>query len=231
MSSEREGQGVTTIRKDGLRARASVRIRPLSFASCARSTALIEIPRPAQAHARRDKDRAAPPPPWFPPLETPFRGAPAKIRNPQRGQPILLRREDHHMRRSLFWGRIALPTAPGQPFGSRPLQTPAAEPSHPPPKGSQEKRQRHSGRTASCLRYSTASSLFVRSVLRLAIVRQAHYYSKPHAFTQHPPALASGASASMLPADTPAAPIRPQGLSVKSRARQLKEKSFFFNCS
>ena len=31
------------------------------------------------------KGRAAPPPPWFPPLDPPFRGAPSKQRNPQGG--------------------------------------------------------------------------------------------------------------------------------------------------
>ena len=75
------------------------------------------------------KGRAAPPPPWFPPLDPPFRGAPSKKRNPQGGgthPPHAGSIAAHfvRLRRGAPWGRVARPTDPGAPFGSRPLQCP-----------------------------------------------------------------------------------------------------------
>jgi len=46
----------------------------------ARHAAIISLSHPPPAHGsgRGGKGRAAPPPPWFPPLDPPFRGAPTR---------------------------------------------------------------------------------------------------------------------------------------------------------
>ena len=59
------------------------------------------------------------PPPWFPPLESLFRGAPIP-RNAQRGKPILLHRKFGSSVEPLL-GERRKPLR-GLPFGSRPLQ-------------------------------------------------------------------------------------------------------------
>ncbi len=73
------------------------------------------------ANGRTKVSKAAPPipPPWFPPLESLFRGAPFP-RNAQRGKPILLHRNFGSSVEPLL-GERRKPLR-GLPFGSRPLQ-------------------------------------------------------------------------------------------------------------
>ena len=68
-----------------------------------------------------DKDRTAPPPPWFPPLDSPFRGAPSKQGIPIGGNPSF---SIHEFRcgGASFRGRVAFPTAPRTTLRGRSLQ-------------------------------------------------------------------------------------------------------------
>ena len=76
--------------------------------------------RETSGKGRVSKGRAAIPPPWFPPLESSFRGAPI-TRYPQRGKPILLHREIEMPVEPLL-GEWRAPRSPGHPGGARPLQ-------------------------------------------------------------------------------------------------------------
>jgi hypothetical protein len=96
-----------------------------------------QSPRPARGLRGGGKGRAAPPPPWFPPLEPLFRGAPSSKRNPQGGTPI---RHARLISASLSLGAVVVlgedrathgPRV--APTGSRPLQIPPLRPSHPSP--------------------------------------------------------------------------------------------------
>jgi hypothetical protein len=85
-----------------------------------RARSLIESP-PARPDCGScfGKGRAAPPPPWFPPLDPPFRGAPTSLRNPQGGKPIPPRayRPARCARRARGapGGGSRAPRAPGRP--------------------------------------------------------------------------------------------------------------------
>jgi hypothetical protein len=55
------------------------------------------------------------PPPWFPPLESLFRGAPIPM-NPQRGKPILPNTNGFFECVGSLLGEPARPTVPGPPY-------------------------------------------------------------------------------------------------------------------
>jgi hypothetical protein len=58
---------------------------------CKEAICPLALKPPARPGGEGDaKDMPRPPPPWFPPLDSPFRGAPSQLRNPQRGKPIPL---------------------------------------------------------------------------------------------------------------------------------------------
>ncbi len=88
---------------------------------------LNAISHPGPTHGLRGggKGRAAPPPPWFPPLDPPFRGAPTRTRNPQGGTPIPATPGNECLAALgavVALGEDRATHGSGSPFGSRPLQ-------------------------------------------------------------------------------------------------------------
>jgi hypothetical protein len=112
-----------------------------------RARSLIESP-PARPDCGScfGKGRAAPPPPWFPPLDPPFRGAPTRKGIPRGGNPsphALIGRRATRAGRVGPLGEDRAPHGPrgararhgstGVGLGSRPLQIGSSCGSHPPP--------------------------------------------------------------------------------------------------
>jgi hypothetical protein len=64
--------------------------------------------------AGTSRDRASPPPPWFPPLDSPLRGAPTNKGIPKGGHPSSHPQE---LLAGVFGGRMLRPTVPGRPSG------------------------------------------------------------------------------------------------------------------
>jgi hypothetical protein len=128
----------------------------------------------------RSKDRAAFPPPWFPPLESPFRGAPFP-RYAQRGKPILLHRWNRN-RWSLFWGKganhcVVCPLGHGFELfiftlavgkSGRGLPLVAVWPVGPRPGGRRQKGEALDFRARKCAGLKAKSFMVCRSVMVLA---------------------------------------------------------------
>jgi len=105
----------------------------------------------------RGKGRAAPPPPWFPPLDSSFRGAPSRKGIPKGGNPSFSTAVAIRARRSLFRGRMALSTVPGEPSAALRVTAfafPSARHSRLSPKrGLPSEKDRDTVVVASCFRY------------------------------------------------------------------------------